>query len=184
MMEHVDEVIELSEVGLCRVAAGGWDFVYALSNELRSASLASVANAKKPPIGYYMQNGQIKPSNPEAERWLEMAAFDRIKRENKQTYQRHMLAIIGQPNASVPPPLLRITDAQHTKASVRISNLFDGSSRKRVAINIGAGSHWPKKMLSAEQIHEYAHLLIGRNDVNVVLVGGTAESQKADAISN
>src|SRR5438132_10335694 len=43
MMEEVDEVIELS-----------WDQVYSVSNDLESASLATLAATKRPPIGFSM----------------------------------------------------------------------------------------------------------------------------------
>jgi heptosyltransferase-1 len=182
MMRHVDEVIALSEVGLCRVATGGWDCVYSLSNDMTSASIATTAPTKLPPVGYSMANGAIEPSNAAARRWLEMAAFDRLKRENTRTYQSHMLAIIDAPDASVPPPALCIDDDSRDKARRRLGALFDGSGRPRVAVNIGAGARWPKKMLAAEQIHAYARLLLARRDVDVVLVGGAAEAEKAGMI--
>ena len=182
MMRHVDEVIALSEVGLCRVVSGAWDCVYSLSNDLPSASIAATAPAKQPPVGYSIADGVIKPSNAAAHTWLEMAAFDRLKRENTRSYQSHMLAILGARAAPVPPPALRIDDERRDKARQRISALFDGSTRPRVAVNIGAGTRWPKKMLSAGQIHDYARLLIVRRDVDVVLVGSAAEVKKADAI--
>src|SRR5215471_412327 len=48
MFKHVDEVIELGESGLARIATGGWDCVYSLSNDLPSASLATMAHSKRP----------------------------------------------------------------------------------------------------------------------------------------
>jgi hypothetical protein len=47
MLGNVDEVIEPSAIGLARVATGGLDFVYSLSNDLPSASLATTARVKK-----------------------------------------------------------------------------------------------------------------------------------------
>lgn len=182
MMTYVDEVIELSEDGLARVIAGAWDQVYSLSNDLTSASIASVAAARCDPIGFYMRDGVITPSNEEAARWLEMAAFDRLKRENTQSYQHRMSAILGFPEAAVSPPVLQVEEALRATAATRISELFGGGSRRRVAVNIGSGSRWPKKMLCAEQIYHYARLLRERTDVDVLLVGGDAEVEKATAI--
>ena len=182
MMKFVDEAIELSEVGLCRVNTGSWNHVYSLSNDIPSASIATTVPINGRPIGYYIENGLIKPSNPAAERWLEMAAFDRLKRLNRESYQRRMLAIIGETAASVPRPVLEITDEQRRKAINRVASLCDGRSRPRVAINVGAGGRWPKKMLTAEQIHHYVRLLVQDNDVDILLVGGAAEIEKADEI--
>ena len=182
MMKHVDEVIEVSDMGLARITTGAWDQVYSLSNDWPSASLATAAQSGAPPVGYYVDQGNIRPSNPAAERWLEMAAFDRLKRENTETYQHRMLAILGEKQGAIPPPALKIADDQRATARARIGELLAGSTRRRIAVNVGAGGRWPKKMLGAEQISQYVQLLLGRTDVDVLLVGGAAEREKTDTI--
>jgi heptosyltransferase-1 len=182
MMEDVDAVIELSEGAVARIMSGGWDQVYSLSNDLESASLATLAAHKTTPVGFSMTDGAIRPSNEAAAHWLEMAAFDRVKRGNTQSYQELMLAIIGAPEEPIKPPALRIDAAAQTAAAERIAELFDGSRRRRVAINLGSSRRWPKKMLGAEQIHRYARLLAERAEVDILLVGGRAEADKAAEI--
>lgn len=183
IMEGVDEVIELSPgSGLARVMAGGWDQVYSVSNDAESAALATMAAAgRSTPVGFYMADGIMRPSNAAAAHWLEMAAFDRLKRNNAESYQRHMLDIIGNPGMPITPPVLRIDVGLRNAASARLDALFSGTS-KRVAINIGSGSRWPKKMLDADAICRYARLLAEQADVDVVLVGGRDEADKAAAI--
>jgi ADP-heptose:LPS heptosyltransferase len=181
MMEHVDEVIELSEVGLARVATGGWDCVYSLSNDLPSAAIATSAPVKQARVGYYLQDGIIRPSNDAAERWLDMAAFDRLKRENTQTYQARMLAILGH-EGSPAPPALKVDAGLLAQAAAQVSALFPKSQRARLAINIGAGGRWPKKMLDAQQIYHYIRALQRRSEVDIMLVGGASEADKAKAI--
>jgi ADP-heptose:LPS heptosyltransferase len=182
MMKDVDEVIELSELGIARIMTGAWDYVYSLSNDWASASLASVAQSKNIPIGYYVDHGVVRPSNAAAMRWLEMAAFDRKKRENQETYQRRMLSIMGFDDFHVAPPALRLAPELKASAATRIASLFDGSARRRIAVNVGAGRRWPKKMLDAEQIHRYITLLRERIDADVLLVGGASEREKANSI--
>ena len=183
MLKYVDEVIELSEIGLARLMTQGWDCIYSLSNDLPSASIATVVPAKRDPIGYYLQDGTIKASNAAAERWLEMAAFNRLKRQNKETYQHLMLKIIDENYCTqVAPPALEISEPLRAYAAARVSALFGASVRRRVAINVGAGDRWPKKMLTAEQIYQYSQLLNRRMNVDVLLVGGAAEAEKAKAI--
>jgi ADP-heptose:LPS heptosyltransferase len=181
IVEGVDEVIELSPGGLARIMAGGWDQVYSVSNDRENASLATVAAGKATPVGFYMAEGAIKPSNEAAARWLEMASFDRLKRGNTESYQRLMLAILGCPDMPITPPVLRVDDAMHAAASARVDGLF-GARRRRVAINIGSGSRWPKKMLEANAIYRYARQVSERADVDSVLVGGHGEADKAAAI--
>jgi len=182
MLSYVDEVIGLSDGGLARVMTGGWDFVYSLSNDLSSASLATTARAKKATVGYYVEDGIIKPTNAAAERWLEMAAFDRLKRANTQTYQHHMLSILEADEAEIPPPALVIGDDLVRAAKARMNELFGDRMRPRIAVNIGAGSRWPKKMLNAAEICRYLRLLRDRIDADVILVGGAAEAEKAREI--
>jgi len=124
----------------------------------------------------------VTPSNEAAGQWLQMAAFDRLKRQNQRSYQDLMLSIIGCPDAKVPSPELTLDRSTQTAAATRVSELFGGRPRQRVAINVGAGGRWPKKMLDAEQIYRYACLLIARADVDVLLVGGGAEVEKTAAI--
>ena len=162
IIDGVDEVIELSTGGLARIMAGGWDQVYSVSNDPESAALATLAAASgKRPVGFYIEDGVMQPSNEAAARWLEMASFDRLKRSNTESYQRLMLAIIGCPDMPIMAPVLRVDDAMRAAASARLDGLF-GARRRRVAINIGSGSRWPKKMLEAEAIYRYARLLTER----------------------
>ena len=176
MMEGVDEVIELSEAGLARIMSGAWDRVYSLSNDVASASLASVAGDPDP-VGYSMRGGRMVASNAAARRWLEMAAFDRVKQANTVSYQQLMLDILEVPGPFV-RPALRVPDGLRQAARARVGT----RGRRIVAVNVGSGGRWPKKMLEAEQIVDYIAMLLDRTDVDVLLVGGAAEAEKTAAI--
>ena len=178
MIEGVDEVIALDVDGLARIGAGGWDYVYSLSNDHTTASLATAARATHPPIGYSIQDGRLHPSNRAAERWLQMAAFDRLKRANADSYQQIMLEIVEDAGPIV-PPRLTIDKGLLDEAGRRVSGLYGGSTRRRIAVNIGSGSRWPKKMLGPAQIAEYAQLARSRLNVDILLVGGPGEADKA-----
>jgi ADP-heptose:LPS heptosyltransferase len=182
MMEDVDEVIEFDAEGMQRAINGGWDQVYSLSNDLPSASVATAAAGANTPVGYFLRHGVIAPSNPAAELWLEMAAFDRLKRANQQSYQRRMLDILGADDANVPAPALRVGAGERAAAEARLKSLFGGADRRRVAINVGSGGRWPKKMMYAEEIYSFARRLQQADDVDIVLVGGRAEAAKSEAI--
>jgi ADP-heptose:LPS heptosyltransferase len=183
MMHDVDEVIELAAEGIARVTAGDWHQIYSLSNDLTSASLATLASRRGTPVGFYMRDGVITPSNEAAMCWLEMGSFDRLKASNTLTYQRRMLDILGEPeDAAIPPPALKLDEELRRAAAARITGLFGDSVRPLVAINIGSSLRWPKKMLYPDQIYRFAHLLRQRIDVDVLLLGGNAEIEKAAAI--
>lgn len=183
MMKYVDETITLSEEGLARIITGNWDQVYSLSNDLASASLATLSGGtKSTPVGFYVDGGIITPSNTAAEEWIEMGAFDRLKKANQLSYQELMLRIIGCPDEQIEVPALEVSMSLKQAAQDRLTALFGDHGRRRIAINIGAGARWPKKMLSAEQISYYITQLRERVDLDVVLVGGAAEAKKASTI--
>jgi ADP-heptose:LPS heptosyltransferase len=182
MMQHIDEVIPLTEQGLLRVKTGGWNCVYSLSNDLNSASIAVTAAA--PIIGYGInERGMIAPSNEAALHWLQMAAFDRLKKQNTESYQKLMLRIIGAPDSPIVPPALTIPLALRTIAAARLQQLFGNSTPRTIAINVGAGGRWPKKMLDGRQIAAVVRELRQRSDADILLVGGPAEAGKAATIS-
>ena len=181
MLKGVDEVIELGDVGLARAMTGGWTQVYSLSNDMPSASLASLVPCANLPVGFYVRNGVVTPSNEAAERWLEMAAFDRVKRENSKSYQERMLAILGA-EAEFAPPALVVAPELARAAASRVRAAFHRPAQPRLAVNIGAGARWPKKMLDAAATAAYVAAARQQLDLDVMLVGGAAEEEKARAI--
>jgi ADP-heptose:LPS heptosyltransferase len=181
MIRGVDSVIALTLDGLAELQAGEWDAVYSLSNDIISASLASIASPGRPPVGFSVHRGALQASNDAAARWLAMASFDRLKRQNTDSYQRIMLDIIGH-DGPVLPPVLNLSEDSTAAAGRLVASMFQNSERARVAISIGSGDRWPKKMLDAAQISRYVHALRARLDVDILLVGGPDERHKADSI--
>lgn len=182
MMRGVDETLVLAPETLARIAVGGWAAVYSLSNDLPSASLATLAANGAPVIGFSLLGGTIAPSNDAALAWLELAAFDRLKRENRESHQARMLAILGARGAKVPPPALDVPRAARRDATLRLAALFPGSRRCRIAINVGSGARWPKKMLDAEGIAGVITSLLARADVDILLLGAQAEAAKTETL--
>ena len=183
MMKYVDEVIELSDVGLARTMTGGWDHVYSLSNDITSASLATSANAKSEPVGYYVKGGIIQPSNEAARTWLEMAAFDRVKRANGRSYQDLMLSIIDCDNQSFARPAIDVPEVVRASAAARVNDLFGNGENPRIAINLGSGGRWPKKMLDVQQIVWLIGAFRQQLGADILLVGGAAEREKAEQVA-
>ena len=180
-LEGVDEVIALDTEGLARVSAGGWDEVYSLSNDPNSAALATAASPSRPAVGFSLRGGVLHPSNEAARHWMEMGVFDQAKRANTRTYQDHMLAILGTTGTARPPRLT--IDAGHREAARRtLARLFPGNSAPVVALNVGAGPRWPKKMLDVAQIAELATRVVEQLEARVVLVGGALEAARTSDV--
>jgi len=111
-----------------------------------------IAAKKRRPVGYYVEDGIIQPSNAAAERWLEMAAFDRLKRLNTESYQRLMNDIIGV-EGRFKPPSLTVGPGLCEAAAARVASLFrsrpapSDCNQRRLR-----GARWPKKMIDVAQI--------------------------------
>ncbi len=175
----VDEVIAADAFGIASIGTRPWHHVYSLSNDLPSASIAMLAHALVSVHGFVLDaDGKICPTNVAAERWLEMASFDRVKKENARSYQSIMYEIAGCDEPVHRPPL-RLSQADLTHARAEIRRQFGDGIGDLVGINVGSGSRWPKKMLSAGAIAECCMALWKlRPEAKVLLLGGPAESGK------
>ncbi len=182
MMRGVDETLVLASDTLARIAAGGWARIYSLSNDLQSASLATLAAGEAEVVGFSLRGGTISPSNDAARAWLELAAFDRLKKLNRATYQARMLAILGAGAEAVPPPALDVALSVRQEAAARVASLFPGSRRRRLGINAGSGARWPKKMLDDEGIARVIEAVLAQADVDILLLGADAERAKTEAV--
>ena len=181
MMPLVDEVIVLSDETAARIMTGGWTQVISLSNDIPSASLAALAGCKRPTIGFSVEHGIIMASNDAAQTWLEMAAFDRLKRANTRSYQEHMLAILGSKD-DLHRPDLTVPVAAIERANARCEAAFGVNQKPRIAINVGAGARWPKKMLTAMQIVQVIRMIATEVGTDIMLVGGAAECDKTSEV--
>ncbi len=181
MMSLVDEVIVLSPETLPRLQAGGWTQVYSLSNDVESAALATAAASDRLPVGFYLRHGIVTPGNAAAECWLEMAAFDRLKQANTESYQARMLAIL-EAGPDFAPPALRVAEAERQRAARRVATLFAPGRRPRIAVNVAADGRWPKKMLPPAATVRLVRRLLSASDADVMLVGGAAELPRAEEV--
>ena len=165
MMPLVDDLITLTPEGLAQVQAVPWHTIYSLSNDMESASLAHLGRAQEV-VGFYVNSyGNLTPSNLAARMWLEMACFDQYKKANRQSWYWHMLQIIG--GGQLTPPQLSLREVRREEGLV--------------AVNVGAGKRWPKKMLGPRQIADLTKSL-RQLGARVLLVGGEAERDLMEEI--
>ena len=181
MMSLVDEVIVLSAEALARLQAGGWTQVYSLSNDVESAALATFAAGDRPVVGFSLRDGTVAPGNAAAGDWLAMASFDRLKQANTTSYQARMLAILDAAPVFAPPEL-RVAETERQRAARDVAALFAPGRRPRVAVNVGAGGRWPKKMLAPDATARLIGRVLSDSDADVMLVGGAAERPRAEDV--
>jgi len=182
--EHVDDVWMYEDPeGRARLQVQQWDRVYNLDNSGASSALASIAAAPVK-VGFTLsEKGAIMPTNDAAEYWLNLACFDRLKRENTRSYQSIMYAICGF-DPPLHRPQLRVPEGDAAWAREFLSELFLPHERRvLIGINTGSGSRWPLKMMSAQRIAALARTLVEADPRwGVVLLGGPEEAAKNELI--
>ena len=180
----IDEVWNSDDTEtLSRLQAQKWDFVYSLDNTYASSALASLAKATKK-VGFLLTDEGITPTNDAALNWLQMAVFDRIKKENTKSYQEIMYEICDF-SPPISKPCLHVPEEQQTSAEALTREAFPHRAIQQpiVGINTGSGSRWPKKMLgTAEIVAVIKSLRAERPDCYVLLLGGPNEAAKNEEI--
>lgn len=142
-----------------------------------SASLASIANAEVKK-GYLLnEKGKIIPVNKDAVEWLEMGAFDDLKKENKKTYQEiiHNIAGVDYKRDEIQISL--------DKTEIDFKNIFYKKNNLKkykylVGLNTGAGTRWQYKQWQLEGYIELIEKLSTNNEIGILLYGGPNEIER------
>ena len=106
----VDELIIIEEDAFFRINAEEYEIVINLDTPKISSSIAASANGKNK-IGFVLnKKGYVEATSKAADKWLEMSAFDDLKKENRQTYQEIMYEILELDRTNIVQPILRLSD--------------------------------------------------------------------------
>jgi heptosyltransferase-2 len=143
--EYIDRIWGLNST---EVIAGlkieNFDIVINPDASYKASSLASLAKANKR-FGFGLdKRGFVEPFNEAAKKWLEMGAFDDVKKANKETYQKIILKIIG-----IHPKKYDII-LNLSKEDLDFAKNFAKSNKINrkdlvIGLNTGAGSRWEVK---------------------------------------
>jgi len=179
----IDEAWDYDLSTLCYLQSYVWDYVYNCSNDHPSAALATLCRSRRQKIGFLLsEDGALLPSNDTARLWLEMAAFDSVKKANELSFQQILYGICGF-SEPIHRPRLALPDFIATRAA---SLVFHGvrESTPVIGVNTGGGSRWPKKMPGTEQMISVISDILGTfKDSQVLLLGGPQELEKNRQIS-
>jgi ADP-heptose:LPS heptosyltransferase len=105
-----------------------------------------------------------------------MACFDRVKKENRLTYQEHMRRIVGIPSDPIDPIQIHFTEKEEELASTRLHDLGIREP-KPIAFNTGAGSRWLNKRWPIESFLELSLSLAEFSTDRILLLGGPQEEK-------
>lgn len=146
-----------------------------------SASLASICNAKSKK-GYVLdEKGKVIPVNDDAVEWLEMGAFDDLKKKNQKTYQEIIHKIAG-------------LDYQKDEIQLHLNqteldfknNFYEKNKLNKfkylVGLNTGAGTRWQYKQWHLDGYSELIEKLVLNNEIGILLYGGPDEVERNEIL--
>ena len=169
----VDEVITIEDDALFRINAEEYDIVINLDTSKVSSAIAASANAKEK-IGFVLnKKSHVEATSDSAQQWLEMSAFDDVKKSNQKSYQLLMYEILGL-DLPVEPPLIHISEKEKSKATTKeiVKNI--NSNKPVIGLNVGVGVKWPSKGWPLNRWQELIEKL-GSDKYNLLLLGGPEE---------
>ncbi len=112
----VDEVITIENDALFRISAEDYDIVINLDTSKFSSAIAAIASAKEK-IGFVLnKKGYVEATSDAAQQWLEMSAFDDVKKANTKSYQQIMYEILNL-DLPVEKPIIQISSKRKQKIS-------------------------------------------------------------------
>jgi len=169
----VDEVITIEDDALSRIKAEEYDIVINLDTSKLSSAIAANASAKEK-FGFVLnKKGFVEAASDVAQSWLEMSAFDDVKKANRKSYQQIMYEILNL-DLPVEPPIIHITDKDRAKIAANdfVKNIT--SQKPVIGLNVGVGTKWLSK---GWPLKKWQNLIekLGNDKYNLLLLGGPEE---------
>jgi heptosyltransferase-2 len=177
----VDEVITIEDDALFRIQAEEFDIVINLDTSKLSSAIAADAIGKKK-IGFALnKKGYVEATSAEAQQWLEMSAFDDIKKANTKSHQQIMYEILGF-DLPVSKPVIQISENETLKISKKDFSRKIDPYKKVIGLNVGIGTKWPSKGWPLKRWKELIEILDPQN-YNLLLLGGPEEVETIRQLS-
>ena len=170
----IDRVWQMDDRIFARLLSESFDHVINLDLSFESLSLATLA-VSGDKIGFYLDSKRrIQCSNAYAKQWLEMSAFDDVKKRNDRTYQFWMSKITGLKKATY--EIFTPLEKRSVEKAAEFSKKHDLAGRKVVGINPGAGRRWKLKKWTEPGYEQIIKRLIS-SGVKVLVLGGPEEKK-------
>jgi len=155
-----------------------------LDADPRSASIHSIARCERRDGFITDSVGRVQPANDRAREWWLMGLNDRLKRQNRRTYQEIMYDICGL-TLPVARPQLAVRDEDRATADMlrRDPRLHD--ARRILGINTGGGTRWQHKKWTVENYIACIERIRARfPGIGILLLGGPEEEELNAEILN
>ena len=178
----VDEVITIEDDAFFRIKAESYELVINLDTSKISSAIAASTNANEK-IGFVLnKKGFVEATSTSAQQWLEMSAFDDVKKANAKSYQQIMYEVLDlylpveKPLIDIPEKIKNnITQKEFVKKLIK--------KKPTIGLNVGVGTRWPSKGWSLKRWQELIEKL-GYTKYNLLLLGGPEEVETFKKLKN
>ncbi|RPI01624.1 MAG: hypothetical protein EHM64_15420 [Ignavibacteriae bacterium] len=159
-----------------------FDVVINLDSAPGSAVLASAARGKEK-FGYGLDaHGDVFPFTPEAVPWMEMGAFDELKKKNTRSFQDLMLEICRL-STSKKDIIVELSEEELSFARQFADRTGLRRQSIKIGMNTGASGRWQFKQWTREGFEQLIALILSRTDAVVLLYGGPLEKERNEQLS-
>ncbi len=171
---YVDELWLAETEALPRLQTEEFDLVINTDADKWTAALAATARTKER-LGMTLDSqGNITPSTVEAEEWLQMGAFDHLKKANQKTYQQIMYEMCRLEYRRQ-KPILNLTEPERSWGHYFLKEQGYDPAQRLIGLNLGGGGRWKNKRWTEEHIFAFSQMVIERQDLQLLLIGGPWE---------
>jgi ADP-heptose:LPS heptosyltransferase len=172
---YIDRVLVLEENFVQFLLTEQFNLAICLDADPQSASVLSLADAKEK-LGFATgKNGKVTPVNPEASHWWYMGINDDLKRENRQTYQKHIYKICNLDTKIEKPQIKLDIQSERFAENFKIEKQLSNYS-KIIGINTGGGGRWElKKWINSYYIDLIKIIKELNPEIGILLFGGPEE---------
>jgi ADP-heptose:LPS heptosyltransferase len=173
----VDNLLFIEEPDLnSRLSTEEFDLLLHPDSSPTSAGIASAVIAKEK-RGYLLNNlGKVVPVDSRGIEWIEMGAFDKLKKANKKTYQQIIHEILGF-EYEKGEIIINFDDNEIEHRDKFYNSEHLENYRYIIGINTGASHRWRYKQWRYDGYEELISILSKRNDTCILLYGGSEEEE-------
>ena len=159
-----------------------FDVVINLDSAQNSAVLASTAKGSEK-IGYGLDaRGNVFPFNIEAVTWLEMGAFDDLKKKNTRSFQDLMIDLCRL-KTTKKEIIVELSEEELGFARFFAKQFGLDHQSLKIGMNTGASGRWQFKQWTREGYEKLIRLLLERTSASILLYGGPPEKERNEYLS-
>ena len=159
-----------------------FDVVINLDSAPDSAVLASTVKGQEKMGFGFDGRGNISPFNSEAIPWLEMGAFDDLKKKNIRSYQDLMLDICRL-KTTKKDIILELSEKELIFARYFAEQFGLDHTTFKIGLNTGASGRWQLKQWTLEGFEKLIKLLLEQTHASILLYGGSSEKERNEHLS-